>query len=887
MADQHAMEMNTKVRNLNEVIRQIHQRSVLPIGLLDVAEQMERAAFPDDASSDGIHFDRPRGVEWFYDVCQRHISALEADLLETAQFTFRQPPNRPFLASRTLSSRLGARVDSRDSSRSSRTRLPGAAPMEAEEATSPTPQSSVVSSVVVVDSKRGERPAEKSRSTYLEKVKELDLEDLECRQELAEALGLERVSHEDLSRHQCVDWLKAHETHFSRARMMETADLTGMPTRSVMGTNNYRSLKLLGSPGLKVEPPKHRTSFARIKLAAPAQLRVVDKLLDPREIELPDAAYEGTRLADDPRYRKPCGNAQLAKTLAVYDRADPAAARVIIVAGSDFEGTSPKLFWPETLIYSLPGAELNQILTLVVAIKSEMPCEPELLLFAGMNDHLNATGFLEQLKGDEPAPKKIWEAIQTLFVAMKEMQENVASQFGSKTRVVFTTSPGYASMPPALQFVYAVLILIAEGNAWQILIAAPNRELEPTNLRLRKSELAAAWADVSHALRGFYELADILIVLDEVLLLEISNFARQFKFSPAIGDDHPIISHLTASLWFRSMDLTITSSTSKSRGPSKERKNVAATEKQLESMVYRLTQERGRWPFLTPRLENATEKTKENAPPLVKQIWSFLEEQLEVAEGREMTVTRFFTAANEVTIGGFWREHAKGELRTRKDHEILKFLSPCLEKDFMAGVFGAKETIFGAFVQELLSMPISLLLALYLVYPRYLFNMDPAYMFSRGVETLRIDGYLALVLLTHNELVSFHRLTKYGEPFSMGKTHSSIDTYSNKCAAGLKTLLVEYLLMQNRHMTGEEKNPKTKYEWRQVNGGMPLLTDLCLAMRSDPMGIIRGLEEVVTCIYGSSGDGLPQLRGTLEPDKCVGWDGTQLVSARGAKGANE
>ena len=171
------------------------------------------------------------------------------------------------------------------------------------------------------------------------------------------------------------------------------------------------------------------------------------------------------------------------------------------------------------------------------------------------------------------------------------------------------------------------------------------------------------------------------------------------------------------------MDLTITSSTSKSRGPSNERKHLAATEKQLESMVYRLTQERGRRPFLTPRLENATEKTKENAPPLVKQIWSFLEEQLEVAESREMTVTRFVTAANEVTIGGFWREHAKGELKTRKNHEILKFLSPCWEKEFMAGVFVAKETIFGAFVREILSMPINLLFVLYLVYPRYLFNM--------------------------------------------------------------------------------------------------------------------------------------------------------------------
>ena len=35
MADQHAMEMNEKVRVLNEIIRQIHQRSVLPVRLFD------------------------------------------------------------------------------------------------------------------------------------------------------------------------------------------------------------------------------------------------------------------------------------------------------------------------------------------------------------------------------------------------------------------------------------------------------------------------------------------------------------------------------------------------------------------------------------------------------------------------------------------------------------------------------------------------------------------------------------------------------------------------------------------------------------------------------------------------------------------------------------
>ena len=710
--DQHAVEMNEKVRNLNEVIREIHRKSVLPTGLLDVAERMEQAGFPDDTSNDGIHFDRPRGVEWLNDVFQGHTNALEADLLETAQFTFGPPPNPPFLASRALSSRLGPRVDSRDSSRSNPARLPSAVPIESEEVTSSTPPGSVVSSVVVAESKRVERPMETTRLRYPEKVKGLDQKDLECRRELAETLGIERVSHKDLSRHHCVDWFKAHETHFSRAKLMETADLTGIPTKAIMAPINYRPLKLLGSLGLIAEPPKHRTSITRIRLATPAQLRVVDKLLNPGEMELPDASYEGSRLAEDPRYGKPCGSTQLAKTLAVYDRADPAAARVVIVAGSDFEGTSPKLFWPETLIYSLAGAELNQMLTLVVAIKSEMPCESELLLFAGMNDHLHAIGLLEQLKGNEPAPKKIWEAIQTLFAAMNEVQENVVSRFGSKTKVVFTTSPGYANMPPALQFVYAVLILIAERNEWRILVAAPNQELEPTNLRLRKSELAAAWADLSHALRGFYGLADILIVLDEVLLLELSNFARQLKFSPVIGDDHPAINQLTASLWFRSLEVTITGSTSKSRGPSNERRNVAATEKQLESMAYRLKQENGWWPILTPRLENATDKTREDAPPLVKQVWSFLERQLELAEGKEMTAARFVSAANEVTIGGFWREHAKGELSTRRDHEILKFLSPCWGKEFMAEMFGKKATIFGAFVQEILGMPISLLLAL-------------------------------------------------------------------------------------------------------------------------------------------------------------------------------
>ena len=182
---------------------------------------------------------------------------------------------------------------------------------------------------------------------------------------------------------------------------------------------------------------------------------------------LPDTAYVGAKLAEDPRFGRSFGTSHLAKTLAGYDRSDHGAARVITVLGSDFEWTSPKLFWPKTLVYLLLEPELNHMLSLIVAMKSETQCEPELLLFAGMNDHLHAAGLLESLKSGEPTPKKIWEAIQTLFVTMNEVQELVTSRLGSNTRVVFASSPGYGGMPPALQLAYAMLIQIAEGNGWR------------------------------------------------------------------------------------------------------------------------------------------------------------------------------------------------------------------------------------------------------------------------------------------------------------------------------------------------------------------------------------------------------------------------------------
>ena len=137
----------------------------------------------------------------------------------------------------------------------------------------------------------------------------------------------------------------------SRAKTLETADLMGITQKSMMGPVNYRPLKLLGCPGLIVETPKHRTSIARVRVAIPAQLRIVEKLLEPKSMVIPETTgYMGPNLAEDPRYRTSCGISQLVKTVAVYDRAGPGAARGRR-RGDVVERTSSKLFWPETLVF--------------------------------------------------------------------------------------------------------------------------------------------------------------------------------------------------------------------------------------------------------------------------------------------------------------------------------------------------------------------------------------------------------------------------------------------------------------------------------------------------------------------------------------------------------
>ena len=91
--------------------------------------------------------------------------------------------------------------------------------------------------------------------------------------------------------------------------------------------------------------------------------------------------------------------------------------------------------------------------------------DPQVVIIAVSNDHLQSTGLFRGLvDGSSPSSKVFGEAIMTLLSAMMEAEKSKQRCFARQlVKVVFILSPGYALLPEPVQFVYAMVILLAEG----------------------------------------------------------------------------------------------------------------------------------------------------------------------------------------------------------------------------------------------------------------------------------------------------------------------------------------------------------------------------------------------------------------------------------------
>ena len=125
---------------------------------------------------------------------------------------------------------------------------------------------------------------------------------------------------------------------------------------------------------------------------------------------------------------------------------------------------------------------------------------------------------------------------------------------------------------------------------------------------------------------------------------------------------------------------------------------------------------------------------------------------------------------------------------------------------------------------------------------------------TEGVQNLRLDGLVTPIPITHRNLGGLINLTRYPEQMkeNVRKFDLKGPTDSWSKIRDLRYTLIQYLLQQNRFGTGEDETIQREEDARRHAGGMPLLTDLSLAMRTNRLALIRGATEFVTVIYGPS-----------------------------------
>ena len=207
----------------------------------------------------------------------------------------------------------------------------------------------------------------------------------------------------------------------------------------------------------------------------------------------------------------------------------------------------------------------------------------------------------------------------------------------------------------------------------------------------------------------------------------------------------------------------------------------------------------------------------------------------------------------QITLETFWTQEVRGEEGFERTDSMLEGLGAGWTASFLAKVYPkVSHYLIKEFLQAVVEVSIVELLALFVTFGAENFVKGPAVLLTEGVQNLRLDGLLTLIAITHGNLGGLMKLTRCPEQMreKVRKLDMKKATDSWNKIRDLRHTLIQYLLQQSRFGTGEDETIEREEDVRRHNGGMPLQTDLSLAMRTDPLALIRGATELVTVIYG-------------------------------------
>ena len=370
------------------------------------------------------------------------------------------------------------------------------------------------------------RPIPAPWHVYKDELMKLDLQRVSFIEDARKMLNGATLSVSRLYAITGVDCLIAASINFSSTTALRFADLEGLPSNNTMGPVNLRPLQDVRSNHDEVNREERPGRFLVTRAPIGQHVKMFRQVSSPpghvKERIYPKLVNQD---GDVQRYGGLKAIKKDETIFAAYEKAEMRKAKIMIVANSEFVYTSKSLFWPDVIMLAAVDLDLLQLVYLAIGVQKQTDMNPITIVFAGINDHLHSGGFLSRLRDPTTAENAVWPAIKDILESMGEVVD--ATKEGSFTkvtpRVVFALSPGYAYLPDGLKFVYAIVTLLSERK-YDVIISAPNRMIEMENLRPLRAELLAVWSNISNAMRGFKDHALHMLVLDEVLGLELSNF---------------------------------------------------------------------------------------------------------------------------------------------------------------------------------------------------------------------------------------------------------------------------------------------------------------------------------------------------------------------------
>ena len=237
----------------------------------------------------------------------------------------------------------------------------------------------------------------------------------------------------------------------------------------------------------------------------------------------------------------------------------------------------------------------------------------------------------------------------------------------------------------------------------------------------------------------------------------------------------------------------------------------------------------------------------ENLRPLraeIPAVWSDISKAEEKAVG-------FVNRVCQVTLEIFWNQKVKGEEGFERTDSVLDGLGAGWTASFLAKVYAKlSRYLIKEILQAVVEVSTVELLALFVTFGNFV--KGPVVLLTEGVRNLRLDGLLTLIAIAHGKLGGLTNLTRYPEQMRENLRRFDVKKATDSWSKirDLRHTLIQYLLQQNRFGTGEDETIEREEDVRRHAGGLPLLTDLSLAMRTDPLALIRGATEFLTLIYG-------------------------------------